>query len=116
MTSVFLPEANCKPVGNQFAPLYRWFRGEAWRPVPGMKTYPTQAEAIGAAQDFLASGLNTDRGERSAPDILGIEDWRSRKAGEIDADRRVVFGEQPSMVRNKSGRMATVESRKRRRA
>ncbi len=117
----FLPEWSQMPDGNRYRPLYRLFAGAAWRQVWKDKLpvlCDSATEAVTVARNHVREMLNSRmRADRCAieADVLGIEEWRQRKAGEAEAERRRVFGDQPAaFVRNKSGRMAVVETRRRR--
>ena len=89
----FLPKSTCRSFNGQFQPLYRWHQEDEWSLVPGRMLFPTKAEAIEAADDYLARGLN--------------------KKFAIVASIAAVFGDRPKNL-FKQGRMIPVEYRGRR--
>lgn len=115
MTRTFLPQADVATVGpDSFKPIFRWWREDDFRFVPGSKATPSRTAARTAAEDYLAAGLNKQLGGPVEPeaDILGIDDWRQRKAETAATERERVFGsEQTAIYRN--GREIRIERRRR---
>jgi hypothetical protein len=96
MTRTWFPEAHYMPDMGQYRPMYRWYRENPWRLVPGEARYPTAGRAIAAAKDWLASRLNSHPGE-GAPepandDPLGVAAWREERAGRAAQDQQQALG------------------------
>jgi hypothetical protein len=90
----FLPKASYMPWNGEYRPTYRWYQESPWTLVPGNRRYPTAAQAIAAADEFLAKGLNPPiRAETAEPcDILGLSAWHLEKAAQRAAEQEQALG------------------------
>ena len=116
MTKAFLPEWSVTAYGMTYRGLYRFYTDQDWHMICEKKVpvnFPTASQALAAAKAHVERALNppirVGHMEHGA-DILGIEEWRQKKAQEAEEEREKVFG---AVVAK--GRVIPVE-RKRRRA
>ena len=71
------------PDMGQYRPMYRWYRENPWRLVPGEARYASAGQAISAAKDWLASRLNCRHAAAPEPandDPLGVDAWHEQRA------------------------------------
>lgn len=107
----FLPKASYMPWRGEYRPTYRWYRESNWTLVPGGKSYPSAAQAIAAADEFLAKGLNppirTEQAPEPEPDALNTSGWHvDRAAREAERQERMLGG-----VIARGGKLVMVERR-----
>jgi hypothetical protein len=111
MARTFFPKAHYMPIGDRYRPLYRWYEESNWTMVPNVGTFPTVAQALSAAEDYMKARMNPEiRAEQAkeSADPLGVSAWRQERAGRAENDQRATFG---SIF--KQGREIKVESKKR---
>lgn len=117
MTKTFLPDWHYLSIGGHYRPLWKLFKGEDWRqlfckgkPVLCGSAQEAMDRAEAHVERILNPAIRAERIETAHADILGIEEWRQKKAQEAEEEREKVFG---AVVAK--GRVIPVE-RKRRRA
>jgi hypothetical protein len=115
MTRAFLPDYSVMPLNGRYRPLFKLYQDERWRMVL-VDRKPidcgSASEAIQRAKDHVASILNPKiHCERSA-DVLGIDDWRKRKAEAVEEERASVFAGFDGSRIFRQGREITVERRR----
>ena len=112
----FLPQADAIPMGgDRYRPVYRWHREDDFKFVPGSQAMRGRTAARRAGEDYLVSGLNKQLGGPVEPDgdVLGIEDWKQRKAEDATAERDRVFGTEMPAAIYRNGREIKIERRRR---
>lgn len=118
MSGDFLPQYKAVPTSTGWRPSYRLFVGEKEKVVPGSPVFPSVAEAVQAAMDYVRVKLNPpilSYAVKPDADELIRQEWREQKVREAEEERVKVFGAHgPQTVFSRHGKPVTVERRRHR--
>jgi hypothetical protein len=95
MSRTFLPAWNQMFDGISHRGLFRLFKEEPFRMIPGKQRFSDSLSAIKAAQAHVETILNPRlRAEKAeAPaDPLGLAAWQEQRAGQAAEDQQQAFG------------------------
>lgn len=94
----FLPDYSSMPVNGRYRPLFKLLSTDNWRFVrkDGKPVeLDTAGQAIEAAKECVRQILNPEiRAEKAEQiaDVLGVQEWRQRKAAQAAGDQEAVLG------------------------